>query len=74
MVVATMVNAGQVQRALIGWSLLVFGGAMVATGAVMIERSRAKVMDYLAHQDLRMAAAVSTALNHNGERRPTPIR
>jgi len=73
MLVASVIDSNHIQRALVGWSLLTFGAAMVLTGMVLLERSRAKVMDYLAHQDLRMAAAVSAAMRGNGDR-PTPIR
>lgn len=56
---------------LIGWALLAGMAATILTGWMLIERSRSKLMDYLAHQDLRLSAAVSNAI---GDRRPTPIR
>lgn len=57
---------------LVGWSLLVGLVATLVTTWQLIERSRHKVMDYLAHQDLRVSAAVDAALRNND--RPTRIR
>lgn len=73
MVVATVVDRAFV---LVGWSLISVAGAVCVTLWQLLERSRGKLLDYLAHQDLRMAAAVSASLRQtDGEQRgPTPIR
>jgi len=68
-------ETGGAQRALLGWSLLSGLGASLVAAWQLIERSRAKVMDYLVHQDLRMAAAVTSAVASSEDRRePTRIR
>lgn len=70
MIVAGQVSSDHAQRILIGWSLLSSVAAALVTAWQLIERSRSKVMDYLAHQDLRVSSAVAAALH---ERRPTSL-
>lgn len=72
MVAASSVDDGGRQRVLIGWALLCGVAATLVTGWQIVERSRAKVMDYLAHQDLRITAAINAAMR--GDRQPTRIR
>lgn len=60
---------------LIGWSLLSGLAATLVTAWQLVERHHVRIMDYLAHQDLRLAAAVSLALRGSArEGRPTPLR
>lgn len=75
--VTLMVTASAASSALvlIGWALLSAMGAALVTAWQIIERHHTRIMDYLAHQDLRLASAVSTALRGSSrEGRPTPLR
>lgn len=62
-------------RVLIGWALMSALAATLVTAWQLIERHHVRIMDYLAHQDLRLASAVSTAMRGaSREGRPTPLR